>query len=300
MVILDRYDFQNDQAIIDFSDFIIEISQNFTFHLNMKRSAKVPGGINVRTAGFSGVLSFYKWNSSCFDICGNQLFSENWSETRALLSTLSSNLKTSVDNDDGSSAKKACFNILKWGGDRNSRVGASQDINSLHSENSLVPYLKKSKGILSQDAISSNDLSCIPYTGSMWTKIYALNSDDSLPIYDSRVAMALVGMKYLFQKSNNTKSIKNDHLNFRIPIGTNWARNQTSGLDFQTVSKISKNNPIWSVDTLKLSWLADLVLSRSRLFEEQGTLNARKHALEATLFMLGYDLKAMINGSKAA
>lgn len=293
MIILDRDKFENDERVLQFCDFIVEMSKIFPFHLNFKKSAKVPGGIDSVVIGFSGVLNSYKWNASCTDLNRQEWNAENWAETRALLGCLSSDLKGSLDKNDSSAAQQACFNILKWGGDRNHRVGATQDIIRLHNAGNLVSYLKFSRDFFSRSIISEQDLICVPHTGSMWTKIYALNSHDSLPIYDSRVAMALVGILHSFIKSKGINDFSNDLLKFRVPVGTNWERNKKSGVNFDTVEKISKDHPYWSIDTLKLSWLSELVLARSDLFSDQGPLSARKHALEATLFMIGYDLKSI-------
>lgn len=190
--------------------------------------------------------------------------------------------------------QQVALQILKWGGDRNNRVGASFDIKKLTVNNQITSYLLETKSVFSENTIDMDRLKSIKYTGSMWTKVYALHSDNALPIYDSRVAMGIVGLVQLFHHENSSTSDgKNSPLSFSIPFGTNWLRNQTAGCDLSKVKRISKDNPIWSRDTLKLSWIMDMVLEQSDLFSDQRNMVERKHGFEAALFMVGYDLRAI-------
>ena len=55
---------------------------------------------------------------------------------------------------------------------------------------------------------------------------------------------------------------------------------------------LRNNSSRWTEDTIKLSWLMDAVLAnREGLFAQEGGIVSRKHAFEASLFMVGYDVR---------
>jgi hypothetical protein len=291
---MNKIQFLSDARVKAFIEFLITELPGIRINLQIKRSSKVPGGINHCVYGFEALLSEYKWNSNYINGLGHKISASDWSSTRVLLSGLRKQLNHACNISSNKLALETCLQILKWGGDRNSKVGATIDLNQLSKKNALVDYLQSSKHAFAEDDLSSPNLKEVIFTGSMWTKIYALNSENSLPIYDSRVAMAIVGLKRRFDKSLGEDDNKyEDPLDFAVPSGTNWKRNANYFPILKSNKRLIKDDLRWNHDTLKLSWILDEVIDQSTLLEQQGNRNKRKHAFEACLFLLGYDLRAI-------
>ena len=289
-------EFLTEKCVLDFKHFLVNTLPRLRVDLKIKRSSKVPGGVNTSVLGLPEVLHEYRWNSGYIAASGAKETASDWLSTKRLLTELSSNLKLACASGNDDEAQKAATQILQWGGDRNKKVGATIDIQNLVLKNQLTSYLDETKSIFKGQNLEPELLKQVRYTGSMWTKIYALNSDDALPIYDSRVAMGMVGLVNLFYKHQKIHPNGRENLlSFSVPVGTNWDRNKKNGIPLSGVSKINKDDAVWSRDTLKLSWIMDTVLDCSDLFSAQGDLISRKHGFEASLFLIGYDLKAILH-----
>lgn len=287
-------EFLAEKSVSDFTWFLAETLPNLRVDLKIRKSAKVPGGVNTSVLGLPKVLNEYRWNSGYVTASGEKIVASDWRSTKHLLNELSLSLKLACASGNDEETQRIATQILQWGGDRNKKVGATIDIQNLVLCNQLASYLNETKAIFAGQTLEAELLRKVRYTGSMWTKIYALNSDDGLPIYDSRVAMGMVGLVNLFYKHRKFDSGGVEQfLTFSVPVGTNWDRNKKNGVSLNGITKINKDDSVWSKDTLKLSWIMDAVLNCSNLFSDQGDLKSRKHGFEASLFLLGYDLKAI-------
>lgn len=287
-------EFLAEKSVSDFTWFLAETLPNLRVDLKIRKSAKVPGGVNTSVLGLPKVLNEYRWNSGYVAASGEKIVASDWRSTKHLLTELSLSLKLACASGNDEETQRVATQILQWGGDRNKKVGATIDIQNLVLCNQLASYLNETKAIFAGQTLEAELLRKVRYTGSMWTKIYALNSDDGLPIYDSRVAMGMVGLVNLFYKHRKFDSGGVEQfLTFSVPVGTNWDRNKKNGISLNGITKINKDDSVWSKDTLKLSWIMDAVLNCSNLFSDQGDLKSRKHGFEASLFLLGYDLKAI-------
>lgn len=265
------------------------VVQHFT--LNIKPSRFVPNGVSSSGSGLEFVLDNYKWKSGYKKPDGELVTSLLWEDTRNLLSNLSKDLKHSIKSEDNNAAYDTCLNILAWGGDRNPRVGTTPQLNKLKSEGKLCEYLKNAQEYFDGDEFNQNDCKAIEYTSSMWTKIYSLASKTSVPIYDSRVALATTSMLLKYKIENNISFDNKDNFNFFIPSGESVKRsNQLFKSYPQLFKRYQHNQRIinWAVSTLKLSWIVESVLSKTKIFINEGSLESRKHAFEASLFILGY------------
>jgi hypothetical protein len=191
-------EFLTEKCVLDFKHFLVNTLPRLRVDLKIKRSSKVPGGVNTSVLGLPEVLHEYRWNSGYIAASGAKETASDWLSTKRLLTELSSNLKLACASGNDDEAQKAATQILQWGGDRNKKVGATIDIQNLVLKNQLTSYLDETKSIFKGQNLEPELLKQVRYTGSMWTKIYALNSDDALPIYDSRVAMGMVGLVNLF------------------------------------------------------------------------------------------------------
>jgi hypothetical protein len=289
-----KNDFLNNNLVAEFINFLSSELPRLKIHLEIKQSAKVPGGISTQIEGLGAVLQNYKWNSGYINQNNERISGLDWISTKVLLNTLGEELRNSCERETEENTKEIALKILKWGGDRNHKVGATVDINNLFNENRLNQYLLASREKLSSENCSIDLLKDVNYTGSMWTKIYSLNSFDALPIYDSRVAMALIGLlSIFFSKLNLSLHDTSEELSFGLPVGTNWLRNKNL-IDLTSVKRMTKNDLRWNQDAMKLAWIMETVLANSDLFWEYEQLVDRKHAFEASFFMIGYDLKSII------
>lgn len=265
------------------------IAQHFT--LDIKPSRFVPNGIKSSGSGLEFVLDNYKWKSGYKKLDGKLVTSLFWKDTKILLSNLSKDLKNSIKKEDSNIAYDTCLNILAWGGDRSSRVGATPQIKKLKEESKLCEYLKNSQKFFDGEEFNQDACKAIEYTGSMWTKIYSLASVTSVPIYDSRVALAITSILLKYKIENNISFDKRDELNFFIPSGESLKRSSELFKRYPQLFKRYQHNKRiinWAVSTLKLSWIIESVLSKTKIFVHEGSLESRKHAFEASLFILGY------------
>ena len=276
------------------NEFIKWLSNKFIyqhFTLNIKSSRFVPNGVSSSGSGLEFVLDNYKWKSGYKNTDGESVTSMFWKDTKNLLSNLSKDLKHSIKTEDNNYAYNTCLKILAWGGDRNPRVGTTPQLKKLREECKLCEYLKDAQNYFDGDEFNQNDCKAIEYTSSMWTKIYSLASRTSVPIYDSRVALAITSILLKYKIENNISFDKEDDFNFFIPSGESLKRsNQLFKSYPQLFKRYQHNKRIinWAVSTLKLSWIIESVLSQTKIFISEGCLENRKHAFEASLFILGY------------
>ena len=190
---MNKTDFLNQPNVTHFIEWASNTSLSLLCGLDIRHSAKVPGGIQANCIGLNDVLAHYTWNASWSD-GEHKHASCDWQSTKQSLQALAVFLQEAVASGDQRRALHACLSILKWGGDRNSKVGATPQLEALAREDQLVEYLLSSRKTFELTNCDLSQLQAIQFAGSMWTKIYALNSFDGLPIYDSRVGAAMAAL----------------------------------------------------------------------------------------------------------
>ena len=261
-----------------------------TFKLRFKASKFVPGGLMADVQGFEQVLEQYRWKASWQDANQSAVDSQSWAETQRSLGQLREWLTGAVDSGSDQQALQACLQILRWGGVR----GAIPFLHRLAAKGEMSGYLKKMARLMSLDGDNDlNDLDAISVErfDAGLTKIHALLDPSGSPIYDSRVGAA-IGMLYSLFRQQWTGSGKPL---LAFPSGGargSQIRNpgaftgclaapQFSALDYAQ----------WARWQVRLGWIIRALLERTGWFADQGALPARCHAFEASLFMLGYDLR---------
>ncbi len=172
--------------------------------------------------------------------------------------------------------------------------GAIPFLHRLAANGKLSSYLQKMAGLMSLDGKNDlDDLDAISVErfDAGLTKIHALFDSSGSPIYDSRVGAA-IGMLYSLFRQQWTGSGKPL---LAFPSGAargSQIRNPgafLNGLAAPQFSSISYET--WARWQVRLGWIIRAVLERTGWFAEQGALPARCHAFEASLFVLGYDLR---------
>lgn len=261
-----------------------------TFKLRFKSSKFVPGGLQANVRGFEQVLEHYRWKASWQDSNQSAVDSQTWTETQRSLGQLREWLTSAVNRRDEQQTLQACLQILRWGGVR----GAIPFLHRLAAEGELSSYLQKMAVLMSLDGdndLEDLDALSVERFDSGLTKIHALLDASGSPIYDSRVGAA-IGMLYSLFRQQWTGSRKPL---LAFPSGGargSQIRNSRAflnGLVAPQFSQVSYEK--WARWQVRLGWIIRAVLERTDWFAEQGALPARCHAFEASLFMLGYDLR---------
>lgn len=241
--------------------------------------------------------------------------------TTALLEELRGRLRKAVDNTDEAAAMESCEMILRWGG---VIKGNNSLLNQLHqAKDGLVGYLLAARALLTADDDYSKhkaevEPGLVLFCSAGFTKIYSLLLDEFV-IYDSRVA-ATLGMlivhlcresgRYVVQPYRRflwmpSRTKPHPHLHKRVP---SQRRDPRSGLfTFST----QRRHGAYLTNNIRAGWLLSDVSHRSdiaswpqkliaadTLRSSGTTTNLTSHqphlsplrALEAALFMIGYDL----------
>lgn len=256
--------------------------------LNIPKSSKVPFGVCQKTPFFA-LTRLYSWRAS-------EMVEGSFSETRAKLETLSCAI-AQVKND--TDALEACMAILRWGGDRNSKVGA---LPFLQSQANVLGYLNAVKAELNLATAvipPKGQLTSVMAMNSMLTKVHALKSGDGLPIYDSRVAGAIATLVETWRRADGftrmplpfalsfpevggggpRRSVRARYPDCIKPPTLYYATGPDSA---ERAVQIARE---WASAKVRLGWLL------SELLTDASPSGIR--SLEACLFMGGYDCSAI-------
>lgn len=259
-------------------DFIAWLSDNLPklpFKLRFKSSMFVPGGLEADVVGIEQVIGHYHWK-------------DNWGQTRDVLGKLREQLSSALDVNDEQTLQ-VCLDILRWGGVR----GAIPFLHRLAADGALSRYLNRMARLMSLDGgndLDDLDASSVERFDAGLTKIHAVLDTSGSPIYDSRVGAAIAMLYSLFRKQwSGGESV------LMFPSGAargDQIRNPgafVNGLPAPQFSAITYAE--WARCQVQLGWIIRAVLERTNWFAGQGALPARCHAFEASLFVLGYDLR---------
>lgn len=192
----DRKWFLGNAEVRGFVAWLARNASTLKVDLNIPRSSKVPGGVAGTYVGLEAVTAAYKWRArwSIPALVPALVKSCDWPETQHSLRLLSTTLKDQLR--DGGSTEDVCEAILRWGGDRNPRLGAGPFLRKQHS---LGQYLLSARQELQLAHADLEGLGAVQKMNSMLTKVHALAADDGLPIYDSRVAAAIATLVEIFR-----------------------------------------------------------------------------------------------------
>lgn len=273
-----------------FVEWLVVNLPALTFKLRFKSSKFVPGGLTVDVQGFEHVLGHYRWKASWLDASQQPVDSATWAETQRSLGQLREWLASAVNANDEQQALQACLQILRWGGVR----GAIPFLHRLAAQGRLSSYLRKMAGLMSLDGdndLADLDAHSVERFDSGLTKIHALLDLTGSPIYDSRVGAAIAMLYSLFRQQWAGKGkpllkfpsggARGDQVRNPGAFAGSLAAPQFSTIEYAE----------WARWQVRLGWIIRAVLERTHWFADQGALPARCHAFEASLFMLGYDLR---------
>lgn len=287
---MDKQTFLSTPDVRSFTDWLAACHPHLSIKLDIKSSRYVPGGVRANLVGLDTLLSHYRWRTHDSE-------QGDWEETRETLRTLGANLRRAMENEDEDGVLEACRQILIWGGDRRSQVGALPYLSGLHEQGRLVAYLETAREAFSlEQAVIRADRAQAGKMNSMLTKVHALASTDGLPIYDSRVAAAIASLVELWRRQAGKQG---DALPQELVFpATSSDRSvlslfddaQDPGVMSYAPGAVAETARRWSSAKVRLGWLMSAVLDKAAgLFGTQER-QSRMHAFEASLFMIGYDV----------
>lgn len=267
---------------------------SFPICLNIKKSRFVPKGVKVRVKGIEGVLSHYTWKSA-------GIHKGDWPETKTRLTALSVALRAAVGRESNKDALEACRDILKWGGNRNSKVGAYPFLHGMETTRTLWKYITETGTSFSlATADESNLTPPVSLMNAMLTKVHALYASDGLPIYDSRVAAAIASLVEMWRvDTGKTGAPLPSVLAFPATMASRTVLRLFPHADHPGVMVYGAPGTIaqWSSAKVRLGWVMESVLKKlPGLFSnccKSPSLTDRMHAFEASLFMIGSDVACL-------
>ena len=211
----------------------------------------------------------YEWNGGNFD--ANQ----------AGLERLAACLRRAVEQDDQFAFVETGLAILRWGGvtSRN-----APKLRALGEE--ALPIFHKASHLLEPSHADTSRLSGVRYMNSGWTKVYALMLD-GLPMYDGRVGAA---MGYLVQKHCTDVRLNSvpDLLHFRWGQARGDHNRDPSSASRRFKTLTSAQPGKWAECNVRAAWVLGEVCGEGRFGKLPQARRLR--ALEAALFMIGYEL----------
>ena len=286
----------------DFIDWLASACRTLAIKLDIPSSSKAPGGVKVTVNGIQSVTQYYKWKTTWHDPSQPHPVSVTWSQTRDSLAHISKRLCGAIISRNDHAAKSICSEILQFGGDRNSTVGTMPFLNALSS---VTTYLEQAQKALSLRHADLNKLQDILKMNSMLTKIHALAANDGLPIYDSRVALAMAALVEMYRRQTSMSSIS-PHLRFPAVLSVRTVGRYFPGSisPGSVAARGEEETGHWAQAKIRLGWIMNAVLDRNpKLFSDTQIIGEAKgmllrigqmHAFEAALFMIGADPKCLV------
>jgi hypothetical protein len=291
-----------DTHVKSFCEWLAKTLPVLKVDLDLPPSAKVPGGVKASCKGAEEVLAQYKWNAK-WEFKSETHVSCDWTTTRESLRQLAKHLQDAIKEREDVVTFEVCKAILSWGGDRNSARGALPFLEGIPS---ISSYLASAQNMLSLETV---DLSCchiVQKMNSMLTKMHALAAVDGIPIYDSRVAIAAAALVELFRRQMKGDPWRMIPASLTFPavdpvreIGACFKDALTHG----TVASRSDDDSVrWTQAKIRLGWILQKILAdNQQMFvnEKNNDWSSRMHALEAALFMIGYNVRSLAKNGKS-
>ncbi|SOE97711.1 hypothetical protein SAMN05414139_10868 [Burkholderia sp. D7] len=301
---MNRHDFLKQPDVDAFIDWLANTLATMRVALHVAESPYNPVRIDHAAVGVEDVLRHYCWKASWKDArSGETVRSSDWSSTRQSLARLSEWLRETVSSGDDDAACLAAKQVLYWGGVR----GAIPFVERLTRERRLCAYIGELAPLFALDGdqqITVLNRTNVERFDAGLTKIHALLDITGSPIYDSRVGAAFAMLYALFRAQRGAPQDQTFEP-LRFPSGPARGAQirdpgrlgMTRAPQFYT-SRVSDED--WARWQLKAGWIICAVLEKTTLFADEGTglsdLASRAHAFEASMFMLGYDLRNLQGG----
>lgn len=288
---MNKQSFLLHRHVQSFIAWLVSNGDHLKIDLIIKASSFVSRPIKHQCIGIPSVLQHYQWRS-------NNMHTGDWAECVQVLNDYSTNLRIAVSAHDHPAVIDTCMEIFEWGGERNPGVGGRPFLMKLKSPSEYL--IKTAQNF----QLSTASLDALPgdvgLMNSMLTKVHALYSDDGLPIYDSRVAVAIATLVELWRRSQGPYKQLPEILRFPATYPDRQVVDVFSDAPSHGVLSVkTKNSRLkeWTQSIVRLGWIMEEVLARTNWFkgseDDPTSQRDRMHALEACLFMIGYDIRCM-------
>ena len=197
------------------------------------------------------------------------------------LDRLAVDIRRARDDNDQNGFLEAARGVLRWGGTERSNKDTLRDLGG-----TALSVFRKASALLDPSHADTSRLDGVRYMNAGWTKVYALMLD-GFPIYDGRVGAA---MGYLVQRYCVSAHVCSVPSQLRFRWGAAQGRQNrnpsTCSLRFPRFTYASPRT--WAECNLWAAWILGEVCREGRF----GGLppHCQLRALEAALFMIGYEL----------
>ena len=194
---------------------------------------------------------------------------------------LARDLRRAVACGDGEGFVKAALATLEWGG-----VAANNAATLDRLGGNALPTFRDASCLLDPSRADTSRLEDVRYMNSGWTKVYSLLLDD-FSMYDGRVGAALGYLVWLHCAEQRLGQVP-EPLRFRWHPGQG-GHNRNPSRDTLRFPKLNHGDPrTWAECNVRAAWILGAVRDEGRF----GDLDPRRRlrALEAALFMIGYEL----------
>lgn len=291
-------------STVDYGSFIEWLAdklESVQVKFNIPKSARNSNLIDKKVMGVDEVLRLYSWKASWTDKSNRQIQSHDWNSTKASISSLRQDIRIACASPETTDKEvlEACKHIFEWGGERDPNKGASKFLKQLAAENRLKKYLLASKSALLLTSVHGPVQGEIKQMNSMLTKVHAFLADDGLPIYDSRVAATAACFVEIYRRETTTNPTIPDELLFPA-VGGQGDRRTVSWLfpDCPNARILRYGNKNIAFDWTRAKWhlgrvICDVLVTNPKLFAHEMDIPSRSHALEASFFMIGYDVRCL-------
>ena len=292
-----RQQFLNDSQVADFIAWLGKIAPILQINLNIPWSPKVPRAAVANVAGFEALVPLYQWKAR-WKIGAEIRESNDWASTRVSLDRLGSKLRTAYELRNDEQTLEVCKAILRWGGDRNANAGALPFLTALPN---IASYIDECAATFLLANADLDNCGRVARMNSMLTKVHALAAKDGLPIYDSRVAVAVAALVEVYRQvvAPHWHELPS-HLTFP---SLDPVRDVTScfrgAISHGTLASRAVSTTLsWVQAKIRLGWILGEVLEQNpNLLVDPATggtiMRERMHAFEAALFMIGYNPRCL-------
>jgi hypothetical protein len=244
-------------------------------------------------ASLFNAYELYYWPHKAIRAFGLEAGSSSESSVR-VLETLQNELNAGLEAGDNERVRRAAIGVMQWGGVENGNVKWLND-----RRDKLCDIIGRTRDAFDAGDTEHSDLADrdLRLTSGM-SKVYSLVCKDFV-IYDSRVAAALGRAVVQFcEDPDQDLSDVPPGLAFpwapskASPNATNPPRRYPGKARFNFPRLVAgRSYAVWN---MKTSWLLDAIIdhfsTQSSGFARLGSKMLRLRALEAALFMIGYDL----------
>ncbi len=279
-----RDDYLNQACVKSFIDWLRPIVRGETdFHhcYTMRQSRHVPEGYNRRFESESIYEAYnkYVWNRKYLN------------DNQVDLKDIAKRLRQADEQDDRQAFVKAIGDVLDWGGIFTGRLNDLRE-RGKQAVPEFRRIFRKARLLLDPSRADTSLLKDVTDMNSGWSKVYSLILD-GFPIYDGRVgaAMGYLVRKHCEDENNNLVTVP-DLLHFRWGEGQGGHnRDPSSGsLQFEKLSYNSSGKRKWAECNVWTAWILGEVCDEGEFGDLSS--NEQMRALEAALFMIGYELPA--------